>query len=146
MGLSSRGFAMPRTKNIRWTIPILVAMSFSVPAVAGGKPFSQAGTGLFSCGKFIEYDRQPNNTVQMQVIVQWAWGFMSAYNARSVFSPTFHGELAAKQIELPDEPTVLLFIRRHCEKSPLTTVANATLDLIASLGGFVAGHTGSSAP
>ena len=108
-------------------------------AQAADKPPSPGtiGTGTFSCGKFAKYDASPNNSGQLGLVVQWTWGFMSAYNARAAFAAEFQEEDAPNPVSPPDAATVLDFIRKHCEKNPLSNVANATLDLITTMGGTV---------
>jgi hypothetical protein len=118
---------------------LLVMASFSAPTQAADKTQSvgMIGTGTFSCEKFSNYDSAPNNSGQMGLVVQWAWGFITAYNFRAAFSPTYQDEDAPNPVTPPDSATLLLFIRKHCEKNPQSNVARATLDLIGSLGGVV---------
>jgi hypothetical protein len=118
---------------------LLVMASFSAPTQAADKTQSvgMIGTGTFSCEKFSNYDSAPNNSGQMGLVVQWAWGFITAYNFRAAFSPTYQDEDAPNPVTPPDSATLLLFIRKHCEKNPQSNVASATLDLIGSLGGVV---------
>jgi hypothetical protein len=130
-------------QKMRFSVALALLAIFANSSInaADKEPASGAviGTGGFSCGLFSKYDREPNNSAQMTVIVQWAWGFMSAYNSRALFSSTYQPHPAPRQISLPDEPTVLLYIRQHCDRQPLSNVTNATLDLIRSLGGVVTG-------
>jgi hypothetical protein len=114
-------------------IVVLLAILFSAPTMAAGT----IGTGTFSCEKFSKYDHAPNSSGQMDLVVQWAWGFISAYNIRAAFSSTFQEEEAPNPVIPPDAASLLLFIRDHCEKNPLSNVTNATLSLIGSLGGTV---------
>jgi len=118
---------------------LLVMASFSAPTQAADKTqrVGMIGTGTFSCEKFSNYDSAPNNSGQMGLVVQWAWGFITAYNFRAAFSPTYQDEDAPNPVTPPDSATLLLFIRKHCEKNPQSNVASATLDLIGSLGGVV---------
>jgi hypothetical protein len=122
-----------------WAIAALSVVLHAAPAQAADPPASLGtiGTGTFSCAKFAKYDGAANNSAQMNLVVQWAWGFMSAYNARAAFSPTFQELDAPNPVSPPDAPAVLSAIRSHCEKNPLSNVANATLDLITTLGGIV---------
>jgi hypothetical protein len=92
------------------------------------------GTGGMSCGKFIEYQRS-NNTTQMNLFVQWVWGYLVAYNGRGFFDVKVGH--AVSQVNLPDEPTVLLFLEQFCQQNPLSNVANGTTALLKSLGGKV---------
>jgi hypothetical protein len=132
--------AMKNSKagNIPLAAAILLAVLCYSPLKAAEKTAGVIGTGGFSCGQFIAYDRQ-NNAAQMNLIAQWSWGFMSAYNARAVFSATYSKTVAPRQIAPPDEPTVLLFIKRHCETYPLSNVITATIYLIENLGGIASG-------
>jgi hypothetical protein len=62
-------------------IVIMGAMSISDYACAA-EPVETVltiGTGQFSCGKFIDYHKE-NNSAQLDMIVQWFWGFLTAYN------------------------------------------------------------------
>ena len=82
----------------------------------------------------------------MDLIVQWVWGYLVAYNGRGFFNNGIGHEVT--QVPIPDSPTVLLFIHQHCTKYPLSMVANATIDLIHSSGGPIVWRpdAGKSAP
>jgi hypothetical protein len=82
------------------------------------------GTGGFSCGQYIEHKRKPHSQAQMDLVVQWVWGYLGAYNSRGFFDVKVGH--AVSQIELPDSPTVLLFLERHCEQYPLSNVFDGT--------------------
>ena len=120
-------------------IAVLLVFFCSAPTKAADKTqgVGTIGTGTFSCEKFSRYDGAPNSSAQMNLIVQWAWGFISAYNTRAAFSATYQDDDAPNPISPPDANSVLLFIRKHCEKNPQSNVTNATLDLIGTLGGIV---------
>jgi hypothetical protein len=93
------------------------------------------GTGGFSCGKFVEYEQKPNNELQMDLVVQWVWGYLVAYNSRGIFDARIGR--AVNQVALPDSPTVLLYLKQFCDKYPLSYVANGTTALLKELGGRV---------
>jgi hypothetical protein len=120
-------------------IAVLIGVMFSVSIQAADKTQSvgMIGTGTFSCEKFSNYDSAPNSSGQMGLVVQWAWGFITAYNFRAAFSPTFQDDDAPNPVTPPDSASLLQFIRKHCEKNPQSNVASATLDLIGTLGGVV---------
>lgn len=122
-----------------WAIAAMLTVLSSAPANAADNTqgVGTIGTGTFSCEKFSKYDSAPNSSRQMDLVVQWAWGFISAYNTRAAFSPTFQDDDAPNPISPPDAASVLLFIRKHCEKNPLSNVTNATLELISTSGGVV---------
>jgi hypothetical protein len=120
-------------------IAALLLVLCSAPTKAADKTpgVGTIGTGTFSCVKFSKYDGAPNSSGQMDLVVQWAWGFISAYNTRAAFSSTFQDDEAPNPISPPDAISILLFIRKHCAKNPLSNVTNATLELIGTLGGTV---------
>jgi hypothetical protein len=76
--------------------------------------------------------------VDLDVLVQWVWGFISAYNARGFFDVTVQREVS--QVSPPDESTVLLFMGQFCARAPTSYVVSGTLALIKDLGGAVAGR------
>jgi hypothetical protein len=121
-----------------WAIAVLVILC-STPARTEDKTQGVAtiGTGTFSCAKFTKYDAAPNNADQMNLIVQWAWGFISAYNLRAAFSATYQENEAPSPITPPDASSTLVFIRKFCQKNPLGNLTDATLDLIGTSGGIV---------
>ncbi len=125
--------------KLYWAITVLLVVLFSASTKAADQSqgVGTIGTGTFSCEKFSKYDAAPNSTRQMDLVVQWAWGFMSAYNTRAAFSAAYQDEDAPNPISPPDAVSTLQFIRKHCEKNPLSNVTNATLELIGTLGGIV---------
>jgi hypothetical protein len=113
------------------------------PPVSGKTPAYVAGTGGFSCGKFIEYRRMSNNETQMDMIVQWVWGYLAAYNQRGLFDAKGH---VLSQITPPDSPTVQLFLEHYCTQNPLSDVSAGAAALLKSLGGEVHDRPRSAAP
>lgn len=122
-----------------WKVAALLVVGFAAPAqAADNKPAGgMIGTGTFTCAKFHKYDTTPNNAAQMDLVVQWAWGYMSSYNTRAAFAPTFQEVDAPNPISPPDAASIVTYIRKHCETNPQSNVANATLDFIGELGGMV---------
>jgi hypothetical protein len=121
-----------------WAISALLVF-LSIPVLADDKQQAVAtiGTGTFSCDKFTKYDAAPNNSGQMNLIIQWAWGFMSAYNLRAAFSATFQESDAPSPVSPPDATATLAFLREYCQRNPQSNVTSATLALIGRSGGIV---------
>ncbi len=94
------------------------------------------GTGSLSCGQFMDYATQ-NNTQQMDLIVQWVWGFIAAYNARGNFQTKFKRPTVGNLSTMPDSPTVLLFLRSYCQKNALDTVIDGAVALTKAMGGQI---------
>jgi HdeA/HdeB family len=121
---------------------ILVLLFFTMSALAA-QPVDTSqnianviGTGQFSCGQFIEYRKQ-NNPQQQDLIVQWVWGFLSAYSLHGNFGTKWH---YVPKISPPDSPTVLLYLENYCNKNPTNNVLQGSLSLIKKLGGSVVGY------
>lgn len=104
---------------------------------ANAQGVATIGTGTFSCAKFAQYDATPNNSAQMNLIVQWAWGFISAYNLRAAFSASYQENDAPSPVSPPDGASTLTFIRKFCEANPKSNLTTATLYLIGAGGGIV---------
>jgi hypothetical protein len=121
-----------------WAIGALLVLC-STPTRADDKSQGVAtvGTGTFSCAKFAQYDAAPNNTGQMNLIIQWAWGFISAYNLRAAFSATFQQEDAPSPVTPLDAAATLTFLRDFCAANPKSNLTTATLFLISKSGGIV---------
>jgi hypothetical protein len=121
-----------------WAISAILFLC-STPLSADDKASGVAtiGTGTFTCEKFAKYDAASNNSEQMAMVIQWAWGFISAYNLRAAFAATYQEVDAPNAIKPPDATSTLAFIRTHCEKNPNSNVTDATLALIGTLGGIV---------
>jgi hypothetical protein len=121
-----------------WAIVVLLVLCAMLAKSDDRKPgVATIGTGTFSCAKFNSYDTAPNNSNQMNLIVQWTWGFISAYNLRAAFSATFQEAEAPSPVSPPDAASTLQFIRKFCQRTPQGNLTTATLDLIAASGGIV---------
>jgi len=121
-----------------WAIvALLVLFTTSTRADEKSQGVATKGTGTFSCAKFTKYDTTPNNSDQMNLIVEWTWGFISAYNLRAAFSEKFQQNEAPSSISPPEATAVLSFIREFCQKNPQSNVTSATLGLIGRSGGVV---------
>jgi hypothetical protein len=121
-----------------WTIAVLIALCATATKADDSAPgVATIGTGTFSCAKFAKYDAAPNNSDQMNLIIQWAWGFISAYNLRAAFSATFQENDAPNPVTPPNATSVVSSIRKFCQKNPQGNLTDATLELIGTSGGIV---------
>jgi len=118
-------------------VALLVLCTASTRAEEKSLGVTTKGTGTFSCATFTKYDTARNNSDQMKLIVEWAWGFMSAYNLRAAFSEKFQQSEAPSSISPPEAPAVLSFMREFCQRNPQSNLANATIALIGKSGGIV---------
>jgi hypothetical protein len=125
------GTAVLVTLNLAASL-VSTSQALAGPLLRDNAPVYIMGTGGFSCGRFMQYQRMlPNNEAQMELLVQWVWGFLAAYNERGRFDA---GGQVVSQLIPPDSATVLLFLNRHCMQHPQSTVAEGTLALLKSLG------------
>lgn len=118
-------------------VAALMLWSATLGAEEQSSGVATIGTGTFTCEKFSKYDTASNNTQQMAMVIQWAWGFISAYNLRAAFATTYQEVDAPNPVKPPDAAATLSFIRSHCQKNPASNVTDATLALIGTLGGMV---------
>lgn len=96
--------------------------------LAAGGAFAQrsatfTGAGTISCGEFI---KNKDSLGAEGIFVQWATGYISAYNFYST----------SAQVRTPESSTVLLYAEKHCRSKPLDSYAQAVAALIDELGGY----------
>jgi hypothetical protein len=124
-------------------ILVLSILTFAATSKSAAQPsptpptVSYIGTGTLNCGTFIQY-KEAGNREQLDLFVQWVWGFMSAYTFRSHFVKKWEGPAQNGNIaELPESPTVLLYLEKHCRERPLDKIVDATIALLQASGGNV---------
>jgi hypothetical protein len=84
-------------------------------------------SGEISCAQFIE-DQRASNTALMNLFVVWVWSFLIDH----------HGFVdvklrqASDQVDLPDQATVLLFLKHFCQRNLSSNVYNGTVALLQS--------------
>jgi hypothetical protein len=122
---------------VLWSVAANAEENSATKTDANAQGVATIGTGTFSCVKFTQFDASPNNSAQMNLIVQWAWGFISAYNLRAAFSATYQESEAPSPVSPPDAASTLTFIRKFCEANPKSNLTTATLYLIGAGGGIV---------
>ena len=131
---------LDRTKA-RLAAAILISV-LAGNARAGDILLSTIGTGGFSCGKFVSYETGPQSTEEMDLVVQWVWGYFVAYNSRGFFDvKTGH---SVSQINYPDSPTIILYLDQYCKKHPTVTLINGINALLKTVGGHVVGSADAS--
>ena len=124
---------------------LLIALLFLANSTWAAEPIDtrpyftkSIGTGTLSCGVFMQY-RAENNSAQMNLHVQWVWGYLSAYSFRPFFikGPKVMEKPRGEISTFPDSPTILLFLEKHCREYPLDSVQSGTNMLIKELGGDI---------
>lgn len=119
------------------TVIILLAIlsSNSYAQVAGGA-ISVRGSGQFSCGEFMKWSDIGNQS-QLDIINQWVWGYLVAYQMRGAFSKTYSIPTSGN-ITSPDAGTVELYLKKYCSNNPLSNIHNGVIAMIKELGGNIA--------
>ena len=72
-----------------------------------------------------------SNAIGVNVINAWVIGYMSAYNFYA-----WKPNTTMNQIVIPDRPTILAYLDKHCMVNPLEDVFRGAAALVADLGGF----------
>ena len=101
------------------------ALCLPVAAAANAQGVAVQGIGTTSCGKYIER-RATSNPAQDGATASWVWGYMAEFNMESKYPTTAN---------LPDQPSTLAYIDKHCRENPLDNVLAATMALVKALGG-----------
>jgi hypothetical protein len=93
------------------------------------------GSGNFKCGEYISWV-ETQNQMQLNLVNQWVWGFIAAYQFRGSFgnkiNPPKQGNIVT-----PEATTAQLFLKKYCNDNPLSDVTNGTMKLIKELGGII---------
>ena len=102
---------------------LLLALFAELPA--GAQRLAEYhGAGNMKCGEYLE-DRGLNRSVSD--VVQWANGYLAAYNFFAAHPQTK---------EVPSDSTILAYLDKHCRDNPLHRVAQGLNSLIGDLGGW----------
>jgi len=115
-------------------IILLLATSSSYAQVAGGA-ISVRGSGNFSCGEYVRWSNF-GNQVQLDIVNQWVWGFLVAYQGRATFVRPYVIPTVGN-ITNPDAGTIELYLKKYCSNEPLSNIHNAVIAMIRDLGGIV---------
>jgi hypothetical protein len=94
------------------------------------------GLGQTSCGEYIGWV-DTGNRAQQDLVIQWVWGFTTAYQMRGSFART-HSTPKQGNIRTPDIETTNLYLRKYCSNNPLSSILNGSVALIKELGGITA--------
>jgi hypothetical protein len=96
---------------------------------------SVRGTGNISCGDYVTFE---GNKPQLDVVNQWVWGFMVAYQMRGQFGKKYTLPQSGNISSLPEAATIQLYLKKYCNDNPLSSVLNGSMHLIKDSGGLVA--------
>ena len=83
------------------------------------------GEGIVECGQYLK-DRRENKKTQTYIYATWVRGFASGFNVAT------SGEQAPK---IPGSDTILAYLDKHCQASPLDQLYDGAAALVKELGG-----------
>jgi hypothetical protein len=89
------------------------------------RAYTGAGAGSIECGSYLKA-RQQKSVADEDVVAQWAWGYMSAYNFFS----------SHKQVRVISQDTLLAYMDKFCKDNPLSVLSQGINGLIGDLGGW----------
>ncbi len=92
------------------------------------------GSGQFKCGEYISWV-ETQNQAQLNLVNQWIWGFIAAYQFRGSFGNKFTPPKQGNIVS-PEATTAQLFLKKYCNDNPLSDVTNGTIKMINDLGGI----------
>ncbi len=81
------------------------------------------GVGAGGCGEYLQNRRTPNRAFD-QVVVEWAYGFISAHNFY-VPKPQVKGSI--------EGATILAYLDKFCREAPLASASVGVSELIQTL-------------
>lgn len=106
---------------------VIVGLALAASVVgAHGKTVHLRGAGNMECGAYLQY-RKASNSDMEAAAGQWAFGYLSAYNMWSA------GSGRAPVPQIPEYPTVLAYLDKHCRDAPLAKVRDGVEHLIYEL-------------
>lgn len=110
-------------KNTLLAAAILATLIAAPPADAQ-RAFTSGGHGNVECGKYLKVRADRGD---VDAIVAWTWGYMTAYNQWSTY-PQIN--------QFPADHTVLAYLDKHCRDNPLDNVLQGIVELVGDVGGF----------
>jgi hypothetical protein len=124
--LSPRLAFKKETKTMKKQAAVLVSLVLITKATLAAPPgegLLGVGVGAAGCGEYLQNRRTPNRAFD-QVVVEWAYGYISGYNR---YSPK-------PQIKVNVEgPTILAYLDKYCREAPLASTSAGVSELIGTL-------------
>ncbi|MBN9642953.1 MAG: hypothetical protein J0I68_30795 [Achromobacter sp.] len=112
---------------MKWPSALLVFSlgSMVMPFAAQSDEVYVRGAGTSSCGEYLAARAKRSDAVDAQ-FWQWTHGYLSGYNMEKKDT-----DPAIPMI--PDGPTVLAYLDKHCAQNPLSTPLVGTSNLVREL-------------
>lgn len=100
----------------------LLSSSFSTAQAQG---VYIGGEGIIECGVYLKA-RRDNNETQTYIYATWVRGYVSGFNVTTSGKPV---------PKIPGSDTVLAYLDKHCQASPLDLLVTGAAALVKDLGG-----------
>jgi hypothetical protein len=123
-------------KNILLTFILFSFFNITYAQTSEGY-ISIRGSGNFKCGEYVSWV-ETQNQMQLNLVNQWVWGFIAAYQFRGNFGNKINTPKQGN-IVTPEATTAQLFLKKYCNDNPLSDVTNGTIRMIKELGGIIYG-------
>lgn len=110
-------------------LPIVLSlglMAFASGTASASNDFYVAGAGAQSCGAYLK-DRSDRIDGLDRMYLSWLQGFLSGMNTYVVEST------AGRSRAIPDGPTLMAYVDKHCRDNPLHSVQRAAIYLYSDL-------------
>jgi len=119
-------------KNVFVTFVLCFFLNIAYAQTSEGY-ISIRGSGQFKCGEYVSWAETQNQT-QLNLVNQWVWGFIAAYQFRGNFGNKINPPKQGN-ITTPEAATTQLFLRKYCNDNLLSDVMSGTIKMINELGG-----------
>jgi hypothetical protein len=103
------------TKTLLFTIAITVA-----PRLALAAQDIQVGVGAMFCGNYLNLREKAS----VLAVASWAQGFIVGVDLVT---------RETNEVKLPDEPSIKLYLDKHCRQHPLDDIMQASIALSTEL-------------
>jgi hypothetical protein len=116
-------------------VTIVLSLFFNIAYAQTSEGYiSIRGSGQFKCGEYISWVETKNQT-QLNLVNQWVWGFVAAYQFRGSFGNKINPPKQGN-ISTPEAATTQLFLKKYCNDNPLSDITSGTIKMINELGGI----------
>ena len=110
-------------KKIKFKFAALIFCFLTANSFAA--EFFITGAGTLSCGKYINFRNEKNQTMN-DFVVSWQQGYLSAANVVNIIKEK-------KWAPVPDTETIHLMNEKFCIANPLKNISDSSLNIYLNL-------------
>lgn len=108
----------------RALLATLLAALIVAPTANAQRRFYAGGEANLKCGEYLQAREKRQD---VDGVVSWTWGYITAYNQWST-APSID--------KFPEHSTVIAYLDKHCRDNPLDSIIQGVGELIGDMGGF----------